>query len=435
MSGSIFVVEPGARIQGSCIVPGDKSISHRAVILGSLARGVTRISGFLAGLDCMATVGAFRMMGVEIEEDEQGNLLIYGMGMHGLSEPSSPIDLQNSGTSMRLLAGLLSAQAFDSVLTGDNSLLKRPMDRIIAPLKLMGAKIEGKDDAYAPLVIKGGQQLHGITYRPQVASAQLKSCLLLAGLYASGETKILEIAVTRDHTERLLTNFGFPITKADRSISVFGGGVLNAVDVNIPGDLSSAAFLIVAVLLTEGSSLIIKNVGVNPTRAGVLTILKMMGAQINVENKRLLGDELVADIHVKSSELEGIDIPQDLVSLSIDEFPIIFVAAAAAKGQTVIKGVKELRVKESDRLLNMTDGLMRLGIQVESFEDGAIIHGGLFEGGTVDSYHDHRISMAFVVAGLIANSTVTVLNCTNVLTSFPNFVPLFQELGVSISEK
>ena len=435
MSNVSFHIEPGGRLNGECHVPGDKSISHRAIILGSLAKGTTRINGFLDSLDCLVTLNAFKQMGVHIEHEPDGEVVIHGVGMHGLMPSDKALDLGNSGTSMRLLAGLLCAQPFDSILTGDASLMQRPMDRIITPLTKMGAKIEGTASGCAPLVITGDQLLTGISYRAPMASAQLKSCLLLAGLYAQGETKLLEAAVTRDHTERMLTSFGFPIKKADRSVSLYGGGVLNAIDMTIPGDLSSAAFYLVAACITPNSYLVIKNVCINPTRTGVIRILKLMGADIELCNKRLCGDEPVADIHVKSSCLEGIDIPQESVSLAIDEFPIIFIAAAAASGQTVIKGAKELRVKESDRILTMIDGLQSLGIHAEALIDGAIINGGTFNGGIVDSHGDHRVSMAFSVAGMVAMKPITVLNCANVLTSFPNFVVLSTQLGMTILEK
>lgn len=435
MTSSSFYITPGTSINGVCHLPGDKSISHRAIILGAISEGITQIDGFLDSLDCQATLNAFKQMGVQVEGPTDGRLLIHGVGMHGLLPPEGKIDLGNSGTSMRLLAGLLCGQSFNSTLTGDDSLMRRPMDRIITPLLQMGAKIEGSIDGRAPLVIKGSQHLEGISYTPPMASAQVKSCLLLAGLYAQGETTITEIACTRDHTERMLTSFRYPIKKADRSISLYGGGVLNAISMAVPSDLSSAAFFIVAALITPNSNLVIKNIGINPTRCGVITILQRMRADIKLVNKRVYGDEPVADIVVCSSELEGIDIPQEFVSIAIDEFPIIFIAAAAAKGQTVLKGAKELRVKESDRISSVIHGLQVLGLSAEALEDGAIINGGSINGGIVDSHGDHRVSMAFAIAGLIAKKPVVVSDCLNVSTSFPNFVLLARQLGIDIVEK
>jgi 3-phosphoshikimate 1-carboxyvinyltransferase len=431
MSHTHFIVQPGGTMQGECLVPGDKSISHRAIIFGALAEGVTLISGFLEGLDCLKTRDAFQSMGVQIEALGPGELRIQGVGLNGLKQPSHCLDLGNSGTSMRLLTGLLAAQSFDSEVTGDGSLIKRPMDRVIEPLIQMGAKIESHEGK-APLKIYGQRQLKGVHYQSPFASAQVKSCLLLAGLYAEGETSITEPGVSRDHTERMLSAFSYPIKKTAHTVSLHGGGTLKAERIMIPGDLSSAAFLMVGAAITKGSQLLIKNVGINPTRLGVIYILKAMGADIRLMKKRLYGDEQVADIQIKYAPLIGIDIPQEWVSLAIDEFPAIFIAASAATGKTVLKGAKELKVKESDRIQAMVKGLRTVGINAISLEDGAIIHPGEIQGGEVNSYGDHRIAMAFAMAGLRAQQPITISDVDNVATSFPGFLTLTKQLGLDI---
>ena len=435
MNSLNYVITPGSHVEGICHVPGDKSISHRAIILSAIAQGVTQVDGFLDGLDCLATLNAFKNMGVKFEGPINNKVIIHGVGLKGLTKPTEPIYLGNSGTSIRLLAGLLAGQNFDSVLVGDESLMSRPMERVITPLTQMGAKIEGAKHGCAPLSIKGNQSLHGIDYVLPVASAQVKSCILLAGLYANNETKVTEHGITRDHTERMLTAFSYPIKKADHSVSVHGGGELTGIDMVVPSDISSAAFFMVAATICPNSSLLIKNVGINPTRTGVINILQLMGANIKLVNKRVCGDEPVADISVKHAVLEGIEIPMEFVSLAIDEFPVIFIAAAAAKGCTVLKGAKELRVKESDRIASMVDGLLTLGIDAEALDDGAIIHGGVIQGGVVDSFGDHRVAMAFSMAGLVAQKDITVTGCKNVQTSFPNFVSISAQLGIAIVEK
>ncbi len=433
MTSMHFHVEGGS-INGVCHVPGDKSISHRSIILGAIAEGVTQVDGFLDGLDCIATLNAFKAMGVQIEGPIDGRVIIHGVGMFGLKKPKIPLDVGNSGTSMRLLAGLLAGQLFDSIIIGDDSLMKRPMSRIIKPLLLMGAQIEGVDDGKAPLNIKGGQTLVGIHYEPTIASAQVKSCILLASLYAKGDTQVLESSITRDHSERMLTTFGYPIKKAERSVSLHGGGELAAVDMVVPGDISSAAFFMVAASITPQANLVIKNVGINPTRIRVIDILKLMGANIKLVNKRVCGDEPVADVVIKYAKLEGIEIPQEYVSVAIDEFPAIFIAAACASGKTVLRGAKKLRVKESDRIASMIEGLLTIGIDAEALDDGAIINGGTINGGVVDSFGDHRVAMAFTISGLVSKKSITVTGCDNVLTSFPNFVELSKQLGINIVE-
>lgn len=428
-----FAIEPGSKLIGECRVPGDKSISHRAVMLGALAEGITQIDGFLEAEDCLATLHALKQLGVHIEGPVDGRVLIYGRGKGSLTPPTQPLNLGNSGTAMRLLTGLLCAQPFASQLIGDSSLCRRPMQRIIEPLTMMGAKIESTNGC-APLYIEGGSVLNGIHYTAPIASAQVKSCLLLAGLFAEGETRVIEPVITRDHTERLLTSFGYPIKKAEHSVSLFGGGRLTATDMVIPADLSSAAFFMVGACIAPGSDIVLKNVGINPTRVGLIHILREMGAVIRLLNKRLCGDEPVADIAVKYTSLCGIEIPVEYVSLAIDEFPALFVAASVARGQTVLKGARELRYKESDRIAVMVSGLRSLGVQVEEFEDGVIIQGGLIQGGSVEADNDHRIAMAFAIAGLVAQRPITINGCEAVATSFPKFVSVATSLGLKIVE-
>lgn len=429
---SRFIVRSGTALQGAIRVPGDKSISHRAVMLGALAEGVTSISGFLESEDSQATVQAFRNMGVVIEGPHQGRVRIFGVGLNGLCPPSGPLYLGNSGTTMRLLCGLLSAQAFDSELQGDKSLSERPMERIAAPLRQMGAKIVTTERGTAPVRIYGGQQLEGIEYAMPIASAQVKSGLLLAGLYGDGETRIQQTAVTRDHTERMLQVFGVVVEQQGDAVVLPPHQTLRAANLEIPADISSAAFFIVAATLAPGSDLLIERVGVNPTRTGVLDILRLMGADIQLENTTQLSGEPVADIRVKPAQLQGIDIPEHLISTAIDEFPALFIAAAAAKGTTRLRGASELRFKESDRISAMAEGLERLGIHTRVDGDAVEIQGGILQGGRVRSHGDHRIAMAFAVAGVIAEKEVIVDACNNVATSFPDFVEVAQKAGVRI---
>ena len=401
-------------------------------MLGSIANGKTEISGFLASEDCLATLQAFRLMGVEIEQHDTTRLTVHGVGASGLRAPDGPLDLGNSGTAMRLMAGVLAGQDFDSVLTGDKSLTGRPMGRVIAPLTAMGAAIESDCDGTPPLQISGGLRLHGIDYRLPVASAQVKSCVLLAGLSADGQTSVIEPAITRDHTERMLTAMGADIAVEGSRITLQGRQSLQGCSVDIPGDLSSAAFVILAVLLANDASVLICNIGVNPTRTGVIDILQAMGADIILENRRLLGKEPVADIRVRSSALHGGPVDPGLVSLAIDEFPVVFVAAAAASGKSSFVGIGELRVKESDRIAAMAAGLRKLGIRVEESDDGAVVHGGRFAGGSVESCGDHRIAMSLAIAGSVATAPVTVHNIDAVATSFPGFADLMTTLGMKI---
>jgi len=434
MSKSItFKIQPGGKLQGEARVPGDKSMSHRSIMLGSLAEGVTHVTGFLEAEDALATLQAFRDMGVRIEGPDNGCVTIYGVGKHGLKAPKKELYLGNSGTSMRLLSGLLAGQPFDSVLTGDQSLSGRPMKRVTEPLAAMGADIKTTEKGTAPLQITGkAGQLTGIDYKMPMASAQVKSCLLLAGMYAKGITSVTEPAPTRDHTERMLCGFSYPVSKAGSTASISAEGRLLATDIDVPSDISSAAFFLVGASIAPGSDLLLKHVGINPTRTGVIDILRLMGAKIDVLNERLVGGEPVADLHVVYSPLKGIDIPEELVPLAIDEFPVLFVAAAVAEGQTRLTGAEELRVKESDRIQVMADGLQALGVDAQPTTDGMVIHGGSIGGGTVSSHGDHRIAMSFSIAGLRARAPITVLDCANVNTSFPEFKDLVKTLGLNL---
>ncbi len=429
-------MKAGGKLNGTFRVPGDKSISHRSIMLGSLAEGVTQVSGFLEGEDSLATLNAFRAMGVEIEGPTNGNVTIHGVGLHGLKQPENELDVGNSGTSMRLLAGLLSAQSFDVTITGDSSLSKRPMRRVTVPLAQMNTVVETNDNGTPPLTIKGGKKLVGFHYDMPVASAQVKSCILLAGLYASGETCVTEPAPTRDHTERMLRGLGYQVITEGNKICLTGGGSLTATNIDVPSDISSATFFIVGACIAEGSDITLEHVGVNPTRIGVINILRLMGADITVNNEREVGGEPVANIRVRYAPLKGIKIPEDQVPLAIDEFPAIFIAAACAEGETVLTGAKELRVKESDRIQVMVDGLNTLGIDAKPTEDGIVItpnhNTSPFKSGIVDSHGDHRIAMSFAMAALKASGTITITDCDNVNTSFPGFVELAKQAGLNI---
>jgi len=426
-----FLVKPSAVGDATVTVPGDKSISHRALMLGSIAKGDTDISGFLAGEDCLATLQALSALGVDIERPSPTRVTVHGVGPHGLHAPLAPLDLGNSGTAMRLMAGLLSGQQFDSVLTGDESLSSRPMKRIITPLRQMGVRIDS-DNGCPPLRIRGSSELTAIDYDLPMASAQVKSAVLLAGLYATGTTVVVEPAATRDHTERMLSSMGVRINTTGNRISMRGGQVLRGREIQVPADLSSAAFVILAALIADHATVLIENVGVNPTRTGLIDILRSMGADISLENARLLGQEPVADIRTRSSELRGCPVDPVLVSLAIDEFPVLFAAAATARGRTTFTGIGELRVKESDRIAAMAKGLRTLGIRVDESEDGAVVHGGRLTGGIVDSHGDHRIAMSLAVAASVAESAVTVRNVEAVGTSFPGFPDRVKSLGIAI---
>ncbi|MEW6982733.1 3-phosphoshikimate 1-carboxyvinyltransferase [Colwelliaceae bacterium 6471] len=433
---------PASKVNGDITVPGDKSCSHRSIMFGALAEGTTHVKGFLPGQDCLATMNAFKAMGIDIEgPDEQQNVTIHGKGLHGLSAPKNGLDIGNSGTSIRLLAGILAGQRFPSSMAGDNSLNKRPMGRVIEPLKLMGANIHAQADGTPPVECEGLEQqaLTAIHYDLPMASAQVKSCVILAGMYADGVTSVTEPGITRDHTERMLQAFGYPVTVEDTSVgkkvSIEGGHKLTACDLTIPGDISSATFFMVAGLIAEAGEVIIRNVGMNPTRIGAINILKQMNGNLTIINERMAGGEPVADIVVKSSALKGIDIDERDVPLAIDEFPAIFIAAACAEGITRLRGAEELRVKESDRIQAMADGLVNLGIDCIVYEDGIDIIGGQLTSGTVDSHDDHRIAMSFAIGSLRAKGQIKILDCDNVATSFPNFVALANQIGLSLNQE
>ncbi len=424
---------PGGSVNGEAIVPGDKSLSHRSVMFASLAQGRSNISGFLAGEDSLNTVAAFRAMGVSIERPDNTRLTIDGVGMHGLRAPSAPLYMGNAGTGMRLISGVLAGQSFATEVTGDESLSKRPMGRIIDPLRQMGASVSSQQNGCPPLSIEPATALTGIDYPLPMASAQVKSCVLLAGMYASGTTSVTEPAPTRDHTERMLRTFGYPVETNGAHVSMQGQGNLNACDLEIPADISSAAFLIVAACIAPDSSIVLKNVGINPTRTGVIEILQLMGGNIELHNRRDAGAEPVADIHVRTSHLKGIAIPEALVPLAIDELPVIFIAAAVADGTTTVTGAEELRVKESDRIAAMAEGLMALGVDAVATPDGMVINGGSIGGGVVDTFFDHRIAMSFCVASLRSTAPVQIRDTHHVETSFPGFFELCASLGMVIN--
>lgn len=434
-----FTVEPGGTLQGAIRVPGDKSISHRAIMLGALAEGKTHIQGFLEGEDSLATLQAFRAMGLRISDPKEGKLEIEGAGLHGLKASQHELDMGNSGTAMRLMTGLLAAQKFSSVLIGDDSLSKRPMLRVTEPLGSMGAQIQLQAGGFAPIRISPAQ-LQAIDYVMPVASAQVKSCILLASLYVDGSSRITEPAPCRDHTELMLQAFGYPLNINNRTVEIKGGGFLKACDIDIPADISSAAFFLAGASITPGSDLILEHVGINPTRIGVINILRAMGADIQYLKEYQAGGEAVADIRVRYAPLHGIDIPLDQVPLAIDEFPVLFIAAACALGTTTLSGAEELRVKESDRIQVMADGLEILGVTHEVKADGIVIRGLQpdspsnlpFAGGVIDSKGDHRIAMAFTIAALRSKQAINILDCSNVATSFPGFAELATTVGVKM---
>jgi 3-phosphoshikimate 1-carboxyvinyltransferase len=432
-AGGRYLVRPAASVQGELSVPGDKSISHRSLMLGGIAEGETAISGFLASEDCLATLAALAALGVRIERPAPGEVRVHGVGRDGLTGAGGALDMGNAGTAIRLLMGLLAGQRFDSTLIGDASLMRRPMERVAAPLRAMGARID-TEGGKPPVRIHGGTALQGIDYVLPMASAQVKSALLLAALYAQGTSSITEPAATRDHTERMLRGFGVALECAAGRVTLAGGQRLTGCEIEVPGDFSSAAFFIVAGCLAARAGLTIRNVGVNPTRTGLLAMLRLMGADIEVQPYRGEAAEPVADIHVRASALRGIRVPEGLVALAIDEFPVFFIAAAAAQGQTVVTGAAELRVKESDRLAAMAAGLATLGIECELLPDGLAIQGGAMHGGRIDSHGDHRIAMAFAVASLVARDAIEIDDVANVATSFPGFPGLARAAGLKLED-
>jgi 3-phosphoshikimate 1-carboxyvinyltransferase len=431
-----YRVAPSAQVRGEITVPGDKSISHRSLMLGGIATGETRISGFLASEDCLATLAALAALGVRIERPEPTRVVVHGIGMQGLRGAVTPLDMGNAGTAMRLSMGLLAGQPFGTTLIGDASLMRRPMERVAGPLRQMGAEITTQA-GLPPVRLHGGRELHGIDYAMPMASAQVKSAILLAGLAATGRTQVTEPAPTRDHTERMLAAFGVKVERVGATASLLGGQVLTGTQIEVPADFSSAAFFLVAGCLAAEEGLMLRNVGINPTRTGLLEMLKLMGAQITVHPRdagAAAVGEPIADIEVHASQLRGIEVPESLVPLSIDEFPVFFIAAACASGETVVRGAEELRVKESDRLAVMAAGLKVLGIEHTLLPDGIRIRGGQgFGGGTIDSHGDHRIAMAFAVASLKALAPIRILDVANVATSFPGFVELAQGVGIRIA--
>jgi 3-phosphoshikimate 1-carboxyvinyltransferase len=426
-----WVSRPAKALHGDVVVPGDKSVSHRSMMLSAIAEGTSHIRGFLEGEDTRATAAVLAQLGVRVEAPSAGERIVHGVGLHGLRASSKPLDCGNAGTGMRLLAGLLAGQAFDSTLIGDESLSKRPMRRVTEPLAKMGAQID-TPDGLPPLHVRGGRKLHGIRYELPVASAQVKSALLLAGLYAEGGTEVVEPHPTRDYTERMLQAFGWPIEFSPGHARLEGGHRLQATDVVVPADFSSAAFFLVAASILPGSVLRLPAVGLNPRRTGLLEALRLMGADIRIENQGESGGEAVGDLVVRHAPLHGIELPEALVPDMIDEFPALFVAAAVAQGRTVVRGAAELRVKESDRIATMAAGLRALGVRIEETPDGAIIDGGTIGGGAVDSHGDHRIAMSFAVAGLVARDAITIGDCANVATSFPGFLELANDCGFAL---
>lgn len=428
-----YRVAPSSGIAGEGRVPGDKSISHRALMLGAIASGTTRVSGFLEGEDCLATMRAVAALGVNVRRPGPGEVVIEGMGLDGFQAPPAPLDMGNAGTAMRLFMGLLSSQSFDSVLVGDQSLMRRPMERVAVPLRAMGARIQ-TSDGRPPVRITGGMPLHGIRYELPVASAQLKSALLLAGLRADGDTTVIEPAVTRDHSERMLQAFGCEVSSTDGTVTLRPPSRLEAADVEVPGDFSSAAFFIVAACIGARGPFVLRGVGVNPTRTGLLEMLGLMGADLRLANRRTCGAEPVADIEVRPAVLRGIRVPERLVPLAIDEFPAFFIAAACAEGETLVTGAEELRVKESDRIAVMARGLGVLGIRHEVLPGGLRIEGGELGGGIVDSGGDHRVAMSFAIASLRASAPIEILDVANVATSFPGFATLGRSVGLGIEE-
>ena len=434
----MFEAHPAMRVFGTMTVPGDKSISHRALMLSGIAEGVSEVAGFLASEDCLATLGAMRALGVRIEQPSATHVLIHGVGLHGLQAAGRPLDMGNAGTAMRLFTGLLSAQAFDSRLIGDESLMKRPMERVAKPLREMGADVRTHNGT-PPVDIGGARRLRGIDYRMPIASAQVKSAILLAALYAAEPTTITAPGVSRDHSERMLEGCGVRISTEGLSTTLQPPQRLRNQNLSVPGDFSSAAFFIVAGLLAAPEEgLLIRNVGLNPTRTGLLDILRSMGGRIDILNARQSGAEPVADLRIRASSLQGVRVGRDLVSLAIDELPVLFIAAACARGETWVSGAEELRVKESDRIAAMSAGLTTLGVTHSPLPDGMRIEGrsegAAFGEGEIDSFGDHRIAMSFAIASLRAAGAITIRDVANVATSFPNFVDLAQSVGLTIRQ-
>ncbi len=428
-----YIVQPAGKVAGHVRVPGDKSISHRSVMLGGIAEGRTEVTGFLASADCLATLEACRAMGVAVERRGETSLTVHGRGLHGLQAPRHVLDMGNAGTAIRLSMGLLAGQRFESVLTGDASLRSRPMERVAAPLRQMGADIL-TTDGRPPVTLRPVAALHGIDYALPMASAQVKSAILLAGLYAQGTTTVSEPAPTRDHTERMLRGFGVQVQTEGSRVRLTGAQQLTGTRVDVPGDISSAAFFLVAGALAGADGFVVENVGVNPTRTGVLDILKLMGADLRIHPRTTAGSEPVADIELRASALRGIAVPERFVPLAIDELPVLFIAAAGAAGETVFSGAAELRVKESDRLAVMAEGLTRAGVPNELAPDGIRIEGGhRLRAAEINSHGDHRIAMAFTIASLLADGPLTIRDVENIGTSFPGFLQAAGACGLDVS--
>jgi len=425
----VLRVRQAQKLKGTIQVPGDKSISHRAVMFGALANGTTTIEGFLPGADCLSTISCFRSMGIEIEQ--QGDkVTVQGKGWYGLQEPAEHLEVGNSGTTIRLMAGIMSTQPFHVVMEGDESIAKRPMRRVIGPLRQMGAKIDGrKDGEFTPLSIRGGE-LQAISYQSPVASAQVKSAILLAGLQAKGVTSVTEPHLSRDHTERMLQAFGVQVVRDGLTVSVEGGQELKGRAISVPGDISSAAFMIAAVMVVPGSSLLIENVGINPSRTGIIDVVKAMGGSLELLNERIVNEEPVADLLVTHSELHGIEIAGDIIPRLIDEIPVIAVMASQAKGQTIIRDAEELKVKETDRIATVVSQLSKFGAKVTPTDDGMIIEGETsLTGAVIDSHGDHRIGMAMAIAGLAASGETVVENDEAIDVSFPGFAQLLEKVS------
>ncbi|HLQ13169.1 MAG TPA: 3-phosphoshikimate 1-carboxyvinyltransferase [Steroidobacteraceae bacterium] len=428
-----YLAAPVSRVGGSLRVPGDKSVSHRALMLGGIATGTTRIEGFLDSDDCLATMAALRAMGVRIEQPGRQQAVVHGAGLEGLRASAAPLDLGNAGTAIRLFMGLLAGQSFPSTLVGDESLMRRPMERVAKPLRLMGAHIDTQEGC-PPVRLYGDASLHGIEYALPMASAQVKSAVLLAALRARGVTRVTEPAPTRDHTERMLAGFGAQLQRQGATVEIAGGQVLRGTEIRVPGDFSSAAFYIVAGCLGAPDGLTIRGVGINPTRTGLLDMLRLMGARITVTALSAAGPEPLADITAYASPLRGVAIPRELVPLAIDELPVLFIAAACAEGETLVSGAEELRVKESDRLAAMAQGLAAIGVQCELLADGLRIQGGTLRGGRVDSHGDHRVAMSFAIASVRAREAIEITDVANVATSFPGFPAAARSVGLALDE-
>ncbi|MBH32148.1 MAG: 3-phosphoshikimate 1-carboxyvinyltransferase [Gammaproteobacteria bacterium] len=429
-----YLVRPSKNLTGEALVPGDKSISHRALILSSIAEGTSIITGLLESKDCMNTINILRELGVSINKNNKGEYLVNGKGLHSLQKPSKELNCGNSGTCMRLLTGLLSAQSFNSTLIGDDSLNSRPMGRVKEPLESMGANIMLTSEETSPIKIIKSDRIESIRYSMPINSAQVKSAILFASLYADKKSTIIENNSTRNHTENLFKQYGINITCDKNIIEIIPRKELEAQKISIPGDISSAMFIIVGTLISENSNILIKNVGINDYRIGAVEILKRMGAKIEFRNIKEISNEKIADIYVESSILQGITIPEEYVSKAIDEFPILFIAAANANGKTILSNANELKYKESDRLISMSEGLSKCGIKNSVNDNGIEIIGGLFSGGEIESFYDHRVAMSFAIAGLIAKNDIKINNIDNILTSFPSFYKTMKELGLDIEK-